>query len=446
MSANDPPSRRLSGAFGRGTAPGLCLAYFAVTPSWSWRAPRATLGPSGSWRSGSLSTAASRCRASLARLFGGWLSGCRLLRRPLSQRGSLPLADVSRSAVGSFSWLLPRRLFSRPAFFAAAAFGAASCPWGRLALRAPFRPQRSSDSPRTDMSAIGPRRARTRRACARPSTRSRTPARACDRRAPRSCDRPSPGRSSRPETTSCSIFLLFSAFSASIRAIKRSSTDGPFLLDRLICCCPFHVYGRARCTGRKSCSSARAIPERGHAPRRHRMTAGRGRALPPPCGWSTGFMAVPRVCGRTPMWRLCPALPTFTFWRSASPIVPTVARHSARTSRISPEGGRSVPSSPSLPPAVPRPRPTRQRAAAAGLQLDVVDHRADRHPRQLHATADGDVGALAGGHGHTDREALRARGCNASPRRRSAAARCRRSGSGRTRSRRPAPAPRPCDA
>src|SRR5204862_6622339 len=38
---------------------------------------------------------------------------------------------------------------------------------------------------------------------------------------------------------------------------------------------------------------------------------------PPPCGWSTGFMAVPRVCGRTPMWRLRPALPTFTSWWSA---------------------------------------------------------------------------------------------------------------------------------
>ena len=34
---------------------------------------------------------------------------------------------------------------------------------------------------------------------------------------------------------------------------------------------------------------------------------------PPPCGWSTGFIAVPRVCGRTPMWRLRPAVPILTF-------------------------------------------------------------------------------------------------------------------------------------
>src|SRR6202050_4464868 len=33
---------------------------------------------------------------------------------------------------------------------------------------------------------------------------------------------------------------------------------------------------------------------------------------PPPSGWSTGFMATPRVCGRLPFQRLRPALPTLT--------------------------------------------------------------------------------------------------------------------------------------
>ena len=42
------------------------------------------------------------------------------------------------------------------------------------------------------------------------------------------------------------------------------------------------------------------------------------------------------------MWRLRPALPTFTFWCSALPTTPTVARQEARTRRISPEGRRSV--------------------------------------------------------------------------------------------------------
>ena len=30
---------------------------------------------------------------------------------------------------------------------------------------------------------------------------------------------------------------------------------------------------------------------------------------PPPWGWSQGFMTEPRTVGRTPMWRLRPALP-----------------------------------------------------------------------------------------------------------------------------------------
>src|SRR5580700_8811323 len=52
-----------------------------------------------------------------------------------------------------------------------------------------------------------------------------------------------------------SIFLLFSAFSASILAHRRPSTHGPFLLDLLIGFCPSHGDGRARCICRKSCFS-----------------------------------------------------------------------------------------------------------------------------------------------------------------------------------------------
>ncbi len=33
------------------------------------------------------------------------------------------------------------------------------------------------------------------------------------------------------------------------------------------------------------------------------------RPSPPPCGWSTGFIAVPRTVGRTPRQRAAPALP-----------------------------------------------------------------------------------------------------------------------------------------
>src|ERR1043165_488863 len=34
---------------------------------------------------------------------------------------------------------------------------------------------------------------------------------------------------------------------------------------------------------------------------------------PPPCGWSTGFMATPRLCGILPIQRFRPALPSETF-------------------------------------------------------------------------------------------------------------------------------------
>jgi len=36
------------------------------------------------------------------------------------------------------------------------------------------------------------------------------------------------------------------------------------------------------------------------------------RPSPPPCGWSIGFIAVPRTCGRRPNQRLRPALPSTT--------------------------------------------------------------------------------------------------------------------------------------
>src|SRR5579872_1738279 len=37
------------------------------------------------------------------------------------------------------------------------------------------------------------------------------------------------------------------------------------------------------------------------------------RASPPPCGWSTGFIATPRTWGRRPSQRERPALPTLVF-------------------------------------------------------------------------------------------------------------------------------------
>src|SRR3712207_7227671 len=52
---------------------------------------------------------------------------------------------------------------------------------------------------------------------------------------------------------------------------------------------------------------------------------------PPPCGWSTGFMATPRTVGRLPFQRMRPALPQLMFDCSALPTSPTVARQRTST-------------------------------------------------------------------------------------------------------------------
>src|SRR5215510_15208818 len=62
------------------------------------------------------------------------------------------------------------------------------------------------------------------------------------------------------------------------------------------------------------------------------------RPSPPPIGWLTGFIDVPRLCGLRPSQRLRPALPRLMFMWSALPIVPMVARHAELTRRTSPEG------------------------------------------------------------------------------------------------------------
>src|SRR3990172_8993334 len=59
---------------------------------------------------------------------------------------------------------------------------------------------------------------------------------------------------------------------------------------------------------------------------------------PPPCGWSTGFIATPLTLDLIPNQRLLPAFPKDTFAWSIFPICPTVARHSRRIILTSPEG------------------------------------------------------------------------------------------------------------
>src|SRR4029453_10539664 len=69
---------------------------------------------------------------------------------------------------------------------------------------------------------------------------------------------------------------------------------------------------------------------------------------PPPSGWSTGFIATPRTCGRLPFQRLRPAFPILTRPASALPTDPTVPRQSIDTLRISVDGSRRVANEPSF--------------------------------------------------------------------------------------------------
>src|ERR1700690_3170027 len=62
------------------------------------------------------------------------------------------------------------------------------------------------------------------------------------------------------------------------------------------------------------------------------------RPSPPPIGWLTGFIEVPRLCGLRPSQRFRPALPKLRFMWSALPIAPMVARPSELTRRTSPDG------------------------------------------------------------------------------------------------------------
>src|SRR3989338_5322206 len=59
---------------------------------------------------------------------------------------------------------------------------------------------------------------------------------------------------------------------------------------------------------------------------------------PPPYGWSTGFIAVPRTVGRIPSQRERPALPILRCLYSSFETAPTDAHAFSETLRISPDG------------------------------------------------------------------------------------------------------------
>src|SRR5262249_11526138 len=66
------------------------------------------------------------------------------------------------------------------------------------------------------------------------------------------------------------------------------------------------------------------------------------RPSPPPCGWSIGFIATPRLCGRHPIQRVRPALLIEMFMWSGFDTAPTVAMQRPCTSRCSAELRRRI--------------------------------------------------------------------------------------------------------
>ena len=235
-----------------------------------------------------------------------------------------------------------------------------------------------------------------------------------------------------------------------MRFIRRSSTHGPFFVDRPIwptASLPAAAAAHDVLVGRLALLAG-AVAERRHAPGRDRMAARRS-SCPRRrrAGGRPGSSRCRASAAGCPCGGCGPALPIVTFSWSALPIVPIVARQSAGTMRISPEGRRSVacgppsrragsrrrPSGPSWP---PRPGvistlwttvPVGIRPAAGELPTWISapspehDLHADRQPLGRE-----DVALLAVA-------VVQQRDVGA----------C---GWGRTRSRRPSPARRPCGA
>src|SRR5512147_2635881 len=123
------------------------------------------------------------------------------------------------------------------------------------------------------------------------------------------------------------------AFIASTFLARWSSTNGPFFSDRAM------AYLRLFTMKRSVRLLFRVLAPLVGLP--HGVTGWRPPEVlpsPPPCGWSTGFMTTPRLCGFLPSQRLRPALPRDTFLWSMFPIWPTVALQEARILGTSPEG------------------------------------------------------------------------------------------------------------
>src|SRR5271169_6273534 len=135
-------------------------------------------------------------------------------------------------------------------------------------------------------------------------------------------------------------FFSFLVFMAATFTIRWSSTNGPFAKERPMFDSYLYLFFALRVTIHLFVRLLlRVLKPRVGWP--HGVTGWRPPDVlpsPPPCGWSTGFIETPRLCGIFPIQRLRPALPRLTFSCSTLPTCPIVAVHSTCTLRISPDG------------------------------------------------------------------------------------------------------------
>src|SRR5215813_8156623 len=107
-------------------------------------------------------------------------------------------------------------------------------------------------------------------------------------------------------------FFSLAALSTAILASRCVSVNGPFLAERPMCAYLFLLF---RVTIHLSLRLLlRVLKPRVFWP--HGVTGCRPPEVlpsPPPCGWSTGFILTPRLCGVLPIQRFLPALPRDTF-------------------------------------------------------------------------------------------------------------------------------------
>src|SRR4030095_5844615 len=109
------------------------------------------------------------------------------------------------------------------------------------------------------------------------------------------------------------------------------SKNGPFQTERAMAGYLFFFAWRERMISLSVCLLLRVRAPLVGWP--HGVTGWRPpevRPSPPPCGWSTGFLATPRVSGLTPIHRVRPALASVWLPLSGFDTAPTVAMQSVR--------------------------------------------------------------------------------------------------------------------